>query len=231
MNIFEQFRDIYCGRDTYNSTREWVANMDSMMEQLCEKEGMDFAPQESNGTTHQAREVWDAIDFADGDGLVVTDSNLLAESLSNLYDVPPADIYADYESSEDSEDEGDEGHFSDEGYELGDGGVIEYPDTDGAIRRRDQHGNCEEIRRPGDTNYDEWNGLFPGDRTLETARHAAADKALEESNLDAIGGWEIDSNTWSCDIQYKNPTDDNKGGRFGVRFKENSALIEDVWHE
>lgn len=40
-----------------------------------------------------------------------------------------------------------------EDIELSDGGVIEAPDSEGAIRRRDIHGNLEDVKRPEDADY------------------------------------------------------------------------------
>ena len=50
--------------------------------------------------------------------------------------------------------------MSDKEVEFSDGGCIEAPDDDGTIRRRDAHGNCEEIQRIGDEGWAHWAGMF-----------------------------------------------------------------------
>jgi len=50
--------------------------------------------------------------------------------------------------------------LSDDGIELSDGGLIEWPNSDGTIRRKDKDGSTEEVRNPGDEGYAEWKQLF-----------------------------------------------------------------------
>ncbi len=50
--------------------------------------------------------------------------------------------------------------------ELGDGGCLEYETEDGTLRRRDQHGNTEDVRRPGDEGYDNLLALFQEKRRI-----------------------------------------------------------------
>ena len=57
-----------------------------------------------------------------------------------------------------------------DGFELSDGAVIEWPDDDGTIRRRDQFGNLEEIRTPQDQDYEDWLCLFPATQGHRKAR-------------------------------------------------------------
>ena len=46
--LFEQFRDVYCGRATYLSDAEWIAHMDALMQSMCEGHHLDFTPQQPN---------------------------------------------------------------------------------------------------------------------------------------------------------------------------------------
>lgn len=53
--------------------------------------------------------------------------------------------------------------LTDDGIEFDDGRVLEWPDCDGTIRCLDPHGDCEQVRRPGDDGYEDWLALFPVD--------------------------------------------------------------------
>ena len=83
-------------------------------------------------------------------------------------------------------------HFSDFGVELSDGGCIEFPDVDceGTIRRRDKDGNCEEVRRIEDTDYEEWRDLFPDDQ-LYFQPEGAGDHIQHAGTASKINSYQV----------------------------------------
>lgn len=78
--------------------------------------------------------------------------------------------------------------FDVDGYQLSDGGVIEWPDDDGTLRRRDQFGNLEEVRTPDDANHGEWLRLFRGRKIFYLGQKVHVDGEPTDSE-DSNAGW------------------------------------------
>ena len=84
-------------------------------------------------------------------------------------------------------------NFTDDGIELDDGSILDIPDPDdGEIRRTDENGFAEEVRKPGDEGYREWYDLFDRCFFIGQRVHVAGqgDGDIEDQGDDE--GW------WVC---------------------------------
>jgi hypothetical protein len=126
------------------------------------------------GEAEPVEQSQDMIEVADDYGLAVDEYPELAEGLRNL-GIQVAEVIPSIRSNERSDalalhigdavvvstqKRKDGPQLSNDGSELSDGGVIDWPDSDGSIRRKDKDGNTEEVRRPDDPDCGEWKQLY-----------------------------------------------------------------------
>lgn len=74
--------------------------------------------------------------------------------------------------------------------ELSDGGVMEFDPEDGTIRYRDQHGNCENIWRVGDPDYEATKQQYFADEHLSIDSDDGFDEFLQDACLSLREMWE-----------------------------------------
>ena len=65
--------------------------------------------------------------------------------------------------------------LSESGFELDDGGIIEYPDSEGTIRRLDQFGNCGRSARADRRVLSEWKAVVRVRWTMKSLKQAIWD--------------------------------------------------------